>query len=69
LSSRRINLFIGSLFFLSIITSCTPKEEVDLILHNGVIHTLDANGSKYEAIAVKDGKIIAMGPEREILNG
>ena len=40
-----------------------------MILHNGVIHTLDANGSKYEAIAVKDGKIIAMGPEREILNG
>ncbi len=38
-------------------------------MHNGVIHSLDANGNKYEAVAVKDGKIIAMGPEREILNG
>ncbi|MFM7770847.1 MAG: amidohydrolase [Bacteroidota bacterium] len=57
------------MFIIWTLSSCTPKEEVDLILHNGLIYSLDANNSKYEAMAVRNGKIIALGPEREILNG
>jgi len=43
-------------------------QKVDLIIHNAKIHTLDLSGSIEEAIAIRDGKIIEVGPERQILN-
>src|SRR5688572_21683564 len=33
----------------------------DLILHNGVIWTVDKNNSTAQAVAIKDGKFIAVG--------
>ena len=60
-------------FFIVIVSiafaSCSPKEQVDLILHNGTFHSLNANNDTYEAVAIRDGKIVAVGPENEILNG
>ena len=60
-------------FFIAIVSiafaSCSPKEQVDLILHNGTFHSLNANSDTYEAVAIRDGKIVAVGPENEILNG
>lgn len=51
------------------LTSCHFKnKEADIILHNAVIYSVDDNFSTFEAIAIKDGKIIAIGKEREILN-
>jgi predicted amidohydrolase YtcJ len=43
-------------------------EEVDMIVHNARIYTVNANFDMAEAMAIKDGKIIAIGAEREILN-
>ena len=57
------------LFAAFLLVSCNiQKEEVDLILHNGSIHTLDPSSSVAQAIAIKDGRIIELGPERAILN-
>jgi predicted amidohydrolase YtcJ len=51
------------------ITSCHFKnKQADLILHNATIYTVDDAFSTYEAMAIKDGKILALGTEREILN-
>ncbi|MEX2261484.1 MAG: amidohydrolase [Bryobacteraceae bacterium] len=49
---------------------CTGLQaaDADLILHNGKIVTVDARFSIREAVAVKDGKIAAVGTSREILN-
>lgn len=44
------------------------SQKVDLIIHNAQIHTLDPNNTIYEAIAIKDGKILELGPQRQILN-
>lgn len=44
------------------------NDPADLIVHNAIIYTMDEVGTTYEAMAIKDGKIIALGPEREILN-
>ena len=38
------------------------------MVHNAVIYTVDEEFNIYEAMAIKDGKIIELGPEREILN-
>ena len=44
------------------------SESADLVLHNGVIMTLDAQGTEAQAVAVKDGWVIEVGAERAILN-
>lgn len=52
-----------------VLFSCAHKNEsADLIIHNAIVYTLDDNNTVSEAIAVKDGKIIEIGAERQILN-
>jgi predicted amidohydrolase YtcJ len=49
--------------------SCSPtKKQVDLILYNAKIYSVDADFSVYESLAVKDGKFTAIGSNDEILN-
>ena len=43
-------------------------KSVDVIIHNANIHTMNANGDVFEAVAIRDGKIVEVGPERQILN-
>lgn len=47
--------------FLLLLLACNNKEEVDLLVFNGIVYTVDSAFSKAEAFAVKDGKIIALG--------
>jgi predicted amidohydrolase YtcJ len=44
-----------------VVFSCSPKQEVDTIFHHGVFHIMDSVQSPAEAMAVKDGKIVAVG--------
>ena len=48
--------------------SCQRKIKADLILHHGKIYTVDSAFSTAEAFAVRDGKIIAVGTNDEILS-
>lgn len=52
-----------------IMTSCYKSGEADMIIHNAVIYSCDEDFTVYDAMAIKDGKILQMGAEREILNG
>ncbi|QHI36340.1 N-substituted formamide deformylase [Kordia antarctica] len=57
------------LILLSIITiSCSDKEkeQVDLIVSNAKIYTVDTEFSNAEAFAIKDGKFVAVGTSEEI---
>ncbi len=48
--------------------SCSEKKEnVDLIIHNALIYSVDSAFTKYHAIAVKKGKILDLGSNEEIL--
>lgn len=60
--------FCFLIFLFFIIDSCSffPKE-ADLILKNGYVYTGDKNGTIAEAIAIKDGKIEAVGKTNEII--
>lgn len=53
-----------------ILASCgeVRQKEADLILHNATVYTVNTAFIKAEAVAVKNGKIIDVGAEREILN-
>lgn len=56
------------IFLLFSIFSCSNKQQVDLIVHNAIIYTVDSTFSTASAFAVKDGKFIAIGTNEEILN-
>lgn len=43
------------------------SNEVDLIVHNAQVYTVDNQFSKAEAFAIKDGKFVAIGASKEIL--
>lgn len=66
------NLNMRSLFalfsLLFALSACYKGKSVDLIIHNAKVHTMVDNAEIAEAIAIKDGKIVEVGPERQILN-
>ena len=43
-------------------------QKVDLIIHNAAIHCLDDANTTGQALAILDGRIVEVGPERQILN-
>lgn len=47
---------------------CILSDTADLVVHNAVIHSMDESGSTHQAMAVRDGRIVELGPERQILN-
>lgn len=58
--------FVISLFFFSNCGERKMENTADLVLKNGIIATLDSNNSIADAIAVKDGKILFAGTNKEI---
>ena len=64
-------MFKHAFFFLTLVSflfSCMKGQKVDLIIHNANIHVMDDAGTVHEAMAIRDGKVIEVGPERQILN-
>ena len=59
---KRITLILLLLSMLS----CS-KTKVDLVVHNANIYTVDNQFSKANAIAIKDGKFVAIGSEKDIV--
>lgn len=45
---------------IAFLVSCKAKK-ADMLLINGIVHTVDAKGSVDQAIAIKDGKVIGTG--------
>ena len=43
-------------------------EPADLVVFNAEIHTMNENNDVAQAIAIRNGKIIEFGPDRQILN-
>ncbi len=61
-------LVTGLLFLVGCKKSIENKQpKADLIVHNAKIAVMDANHTIAQAIAVKDGKVIATGTNQEIL--
>ncbi|MFT7611330.1 MAG: putative amidohydrolase YtcJ, partial [Parvicellaceae bacterium] len=64
----RINLSLGFVLILILASSCMKSIDCDLVIHNAKIYSMDDGEEVYEAMAIKDGKILELGPERQILN-
>src|SRR5689334_481320 len=64
--SMRILVGIAAVISL-LFLSCSQKNKVDLLVYNGIIYTVDSGFTISEAMAVKDGKIVATGTTDEIM--
>tara|TARA_R110002072_G_scaffold37715_19_gene109978 strand:+ start:3079 stop:4875 length:1797 start_codon:yes stop_codon:yes gene_type:complete len=64
---RFILLLIFAITFISCKQDTKHKETADLIVTNAKVAVMDTNKTITEAIAVKDGKILATGSNKEIL--
>ncbi|MEL0644754.1 amidohydrolase [Olleya sp. Ti.3.14] len=54
------------LLFLIIVSCASDKIEVDTIITNGTVYTVDADFNNAEAFAIKDGKFLAVGTTNDI---
>ena len=58
--------FIAITFLSLFLLGCASKENVDVIVTNANIYTVDSTFSKAEALAVSNGKIVAIGSTSQI---
>lgn len=60
---------IGVAALMITASSCSPdKKQAQTILHNGKIVTVDSAFSIQEAVALRDGKILAVGKEKDVMD-
>lgn len=60
--------YFALLILMLAFSSCYKGKTVDLIIHNAKVHVMNDKMEIAEAIAIKDGEIVEVGPERQILN-
>lgn len=54
---------------LVLLASCHYNDrDADLVVHNAQIVSMDASNTVYQAMAIKDGRILELGPEQQIRN-
>ena len=60
-------IFIYSGIAVLLLSCSTKKESVDLIIHHATIYSVDSAFTVYEAMCIKDGKIVELGSTKEML--
>lgn len=59
-------LLSSAMFIVVLSTSCIQKQQVDLIITNGNIYTVNDSFQKAEAVAINNGKFVAVGTTKNI---
>src|SRR5579863_6881368 len=62
-------IFCASFLVIDLMTGrlCAAPNDADLILRNGKVVTVDGDFSFHTALAVKDGRILSVGSDAEVL--
>jgi predicted amidohydrolase YtcJ len=63
----RIRTLFATTAIALFLTSCGGPKKVDTIVFNGVIYTVDSSFSTAQAMAIKEGIIVAVGTDAKIL--
>ena len=61
------NAALGGFALLALLLTGCKDKEADLILVNGIIHTMDDSSRVVQACAIRDGKIVAVGRTEDLL--
>lgn len=59
---------LSILLIVTIVFSCTSKEEVDYIFFNAKVYQVNESFDKAEAFAVKNNRFLSVGTDKDILN-
>lgn len=54
--------------FAYLIVSCTTNKQIDLIVFNGKVYTVDSSFTTAEALAVNNGMVVEVGNSQDLLN-
>jgi predicted amidohydrolase YtcJ len=57
---------LSLLAILACFTACSQNKKADLLIYNATIYTVDSSFSTAEAMAIKEGKIIAVGKAADL---
>ncbi|MCA0428725.1 MAG: amidohydrolase [Bacteroidetes bacterium] len=57
---------ISGLAFVLFFAGCIGREQADLLVFNARINTLDSAFTEVEAMAIKDGKVLATGSQKQL---
>jgi predicted amidohydrolase YtcJ len=60
-------MFLLTLLFVAVMTSCNSKQKADLIVYHAVVYTVNPHFDTVSAFVVKDGKFLAVGSDKDIL--
>jgi predicted amidohydrolase YtcJ len=60
--------YVLALCIAGLMAACKGKHDADLIVRNAVIYTVDSAFSTAQAMAIKDGKILELGTDANIMN-
>ncbi len=64
---KNVITFVGSLFFITLLTTCTPgNKPADLVIYGGKIYTVNDMLPEVEAVAVVGDKITFTGTEEDV---
>ena len=57
---------LSFLLLISVLFACSPQEKADLIVINANAYTVNSKFDKAQSFAIKDGKFIAVGSNKEV---
>ena len=63
---NKTKLTLATLAITALVCSCSNTDNVDLIVYNAVVYTVDSSFTTAEAFAVNDGEFIAVGTSDDI---
>ncbi len=64
---RRWTIAVIAITVVAIAGACGHRESADLIIHGGPILTVDSLDRVVEAVAIRDGRIISVGSEAQVM--
>jgi predicted amidohydrolase YtcJ len=60
--------FVKAAVVVTLVSACSADKGADLIFHNGSVLTVNSSDEVSEALAVRDGLIIAVGTSKDVLS-
>ncbi|HOJ05185.1 MAG TPA: amidohydrolase [Bacteroidota bacterium] len=65
----RFTTILLAAFIMLTVTACDPRDGCDIVIYNAQIHTMSADLPLANAMAISDGRIVAIGENEQILAG
>ncbi len=63
---KLVLILLGAAAGLALLWFLTRPEHADMLLVNGIVYTMDAGGAVAEAVVIRDGTVIGVGPAAEM---